>query len=266
MKRIISIFLLCALCAMSASAVEFDTNIDNTIRQEYNLPENTVPDEALPPLPNVVPTSSMVEIPQTSAYNPTGKTYTLKGGTKLALVSTSNMSDRLKKGAHVAFKTTSNVITKEGKTIPTGTIVKALVSDAHAPQLTGNGGLIELQINEIYFNGIKSSINTKVSMANSKRIFYSNIKGQRSYWKNFGKAMKPGTKFFKGAEKVSGVMYRVPIVNLLSFVPILGGTVVYTVNFVAAPVVAIFTKGGNLYIPSGTPFEAKLIGENIIKG
>ena len=259
MKKIISIFLLLVFSNLFVLAEEVDTSIDEQIRKEYNLDENN-----LPKLPSFVPTAT-AEIPKTPAYNPTGKTYTLKNS-KIELVSTSNISDRLQSGTKVNFSAKNGFTTKEGVIIPAGTIFKGTIVNSHPPQLTGNGGLVELTVNEIYFNGIPSHIDTKISLANAKRVYLGNIKGQRSYWKNFVKSTKRGAKFYNGSEKVANKMSKYPIINILSFVPIVTGVVVYTVNFIASPVCAIFSKGGHVSIPSGTVFEIKLTKSNTING
>ena len=102
--------------------------------------------------------------------------------------------------------------------------------------------------------------------ANSKKVFLSNIKGKRSYWKNFAKATTPGRKVFGATQSCANAMSVIPILNLVSFVPLLGGAVIYTVNFAMAPVIAIFTKGGSLRIPAGSEFQIKITGDCQIKG
>ncbi len=262
MKKIISIFALLFIFNLTALAEEeFDTSIDEQIRREYNLNESN-----LPKLPSTVPTASTVEVPKTPAYNPTGKTYTLKRGTKITLVSHSAINDRLAKGSKVSFSAYNGFVTKEGTVIPSGTIFKGTVVNSHTPQLSGNGGLVELSINEIYYNGIRSNISTKVSVANSKRVFLDNIKGKRSYWSNCGKRIKKGANAYKATERVANKMSNYPVINILSFVPLVGGAVIYSVNLVASPVLAIFSRGGSVSVPSGTKFEIKLTDSNIING
>lgn len=263
MKKILSLFLLFNLLSMPSLAVTFDTSIDDTIRKNYNVEEAEI---SLPALPNVVPTSSNTGVVQQVIVNPTGKTYTLKSGTKILLQSKTTISDRLVKGSRVSFSCSNGFLSKDGEIIPAGTIFKGKITDSHQPQLTGNGGLIELMVDEIYLNGVMSKIDTKISLANSKKIFFSNIKGKRSYWRNFAKATTPGRKVFGATQTASSVMAAIPVVNLVSFVPILGGAVFYTLNVVAAPVVAVFTKGGHITLPAGTEFEIKLTSENTIKG
>ncbi len=261
MKKIITTFLLLCFVNLSAIALEFDSSIDEEIRKDYN-----VESYELPALPSSVPTASVETNVKTPAYNPAGKIYILKNDTKVTLVSKTAISDWQKKGQKVSFAAKQGIVTKEGAVIPAGTIFKGTVTNSHRPQLTGNGGLIELKIDEIYYNGLMSKIETKVSLANSKKVFFGNIKGKRSYWKNYSKAMTPGRKVFGATQTCAAVMSPIPVVNIFSVIPLLGGVVVYTVNFAVAPVIAIFTKGGSLLLPAGTDFEIKITGDTEIKG
>lgn len=262
MKKLFALLLIYCFINPAVYAVNFDTSIDSNIRKDYNVAEA---EATLPALPNVVPTANFVE-PITKTQNPTGKKYTIKSGTKITLSSVKTISDRLPKGTKVSFSCQHGFLTKEEAIIPAGTVFKGTITDSHPPQITGNGGLIELKIDEIYYNGVMSKIDTKVSLANSKRIFWSNIKGKRSYWRNFAKATTPGRKVFSATQTAASVMAAIPVVNLLSFVPLVGGAVIYTVNVVTAPVIAIFTKGGSLSLPAGTQFEIKLRNDSIING
>ena len=265
MKKIIIILLLLCFTNMAGYAVNFDASIDEKIRQSYDVETN----DELPALPSYVPTakevitSTTIETPK---YNPTGRTHILKSGTKIKLTSNKQITDWTAKGSIVSFTSKTGFTAKDGTIIPAGTIFKGRVTDSHPPQITGNGGLIELCIDEIYFNGIKSPIETKISLANSKKIFLSNIKGERKYWKNFSKAMKPGTKFFSATRNCAAAMAVIPVVNILAVVPFVGGATVYAVNAVVAPVIAIFTKGGNIALPAGTEFQIKLTQNCEIRG
>lgn len=264
MKKIIGILLLFFLTNAVTHAVEFDTSVDETIRKNYNVEYNE-----LPALPKVVPTaeekttSSTITEPK---YNPTGKTYAIKSGTKVNIISNKSITDYTAKGSIVSFGAKNGFTAKDGTIIPAGTIFKGKVTDSHPPGLTGNGGLIELCIDEIYFNGVKSPIKTKISIANSKKVFLGNIKGQRCYWKNYSKAMNPGRKVFHAAQNCASAMAAIPVLNLVSFIPLAGGAAVYGVNFITAPVAAIFTKGGNIALPAGTEFQIKITEDTEIRG
>ena len=78
--------------------------------------------------------------------------------------------------------------------------------------------------------------------------------------------MQPGIKFYNGTQKVASSMNKVPVINFVSFVPVLLGGAVYGVNLVASPFISIFKKGESISIPSGSVFEIKILGENEIKG
>lgn len=264
MKKVITTFLI--LCTINATtmAVEFDDSIDANIRENYGVEKNT-----LPPLPSAPPTTIPTLLPdveEITTHNPTGKLYTLKRGTKVRLQSKSSISEWSRKGGKISFLSKEGIITKEGEIIPAGTVFKATITDTHRPQITGNGGLIEFTVDEVYFNGIMSKIDTKISKANSKKIFLNNIKGERKYWKNVVKDIEPGTKAFKATQSFAKDMVGVPIINLIGAVAVVGGSVVYVANLVVAPVVSVFQKGGSIILQGGTEFEIKLTESNQIKG
>lgn len=263
MKKIISTFLLLSFLSTTVYAVEFDTSVDDAIRQNYNVEKNN----DLPALPSSVPTAvETVAIPETPKYNLTGKVYTVKSGTKVKLVSTKSITDWSPKGSVVSFKSTTGFVAKDGTIIPAGTIFKGKITDSHPPQITGNGGLIELSIDEIYYNGVKSFINTSINSARAKKVFYGDIKGQRSYWKNFARNMNSGKKVFLATKDFAKDISGIPVVNLLSIVSIAGGSVYYVGNVIVAPVVSVFQKGKNIALPAGTEFQIKFDGSSEIYG
>jgi hypothetical protein len=201
-----------------------------------------------------------------SLTNKSGKTYKIKSGTKIELILINTITDRMPKGSSVSFKAKNGFVAKDGTIIPAGTILKGVVKKSHGPQITGNGGLIAIEVNEIYFNGVRSKIETKLRSANSKKVFFNKIKGERKYWKNYAKVMKPGQEFFNETQRCASAMAVIPVVNLVSFVPLLAGALFYTVSFVSAPVISVFKKGGRLNIPSGTVFDIKLTETVEIRG
>ena len=271
MKKILSIFLLVSVFASFVYAEDFDASVDSVIRKEYLENPN------LPPLPTQSPVSSSSKInnkengikssaSDVNVYKASGKVYTIKRGTKVTLVSKSQISDWMKEGHIVSFSASNPFHTKDGNIIPSGTIFKGRITDSHRPQIGANGGLVELCIDEIYFNGIPSKIDTKISLANSKRIFRNDIKGKHTYWKNFYKVLIPGRKVYNATSDCAGVLLPIPVINILSIIPWTVGVVVYTVNFVASPFITIFTKGGSLSLPQGTYFEIKFTDDSVIRG
>lgn len=264
MKKILTVFLLMSFLSQATYSVGFDTSVDETIRKNYNVETND-----LPALPSVVPTANEVEpsaqVSQVK-YNPTGKTYILKNGTKVNLSLNKSVSSWTSVGSVISFTSQNGIVATDGTIIPAGTVFKGKITDSHPPQITGNGGLIEFTIDEIYFNGVKSFIKTKVCMINSKRVMFSEIKGKRSYWKNFAKDMKPGVKVFNATKDFAKDLSSIPIVNLISVVSILGGSVFYVGNAMVAPVVSVFQKGGNITLPAGTHFQIKITENSEIRG
>lgn len=266
MKKIISTFLLLCLFTVSVSAAEFDSSIDANIRKDYNVDK-----DVLPPLPSTTsapPSKSSTPISEMpkSSYNATGKTYTVKSGTKVHIASKSAISDWTRKGSKVSFVSQEGFTTKEGVIVPAGTTFRGTITDSHTPQITGNGGLIELTIDEIYFNGVLSNIETKLATANSRKVYRDDIKGDRRYWKNVSKAMTPGKTVFDATRTCASVLYPIPVVNIFSIIPLLGGSVIYVANLTVAPVIAIFAKGGSISLPAGTTFKIQFTGTNQIRG
>ncbi len=258
MKKLITVILLFLLNIQTILAAEYDVSIDTDIRKQYNVDE-------LPALPKSAPSKAVMpkEIKQ---YNITGKSYTIKSGTKVTLISKGDISNWTPSGVKLSFLSQNSILTKEGIIIPAGTLFKATVTDSHLPQITGNGGLIELKFNEIYFNGIMSIITTKLSEANSKKIFRNDIKGKRKYWANCAKAMTPGTKTLKIMKNAGKDIASFPVINILSLVPLALGGAIYIVNAATAPFISVFMKGGNIRLPAGTAFIITISGDNKING
>ncbi len=263
MKKLVATFLLFCFYSSAVIAVDFDTSVDDSIRTNYNVEKNS----DLPALPDSVPTAvETVAIPETPIYNPTGKVYSVKSGTRVKLVSTKSISAWSPKGSIVSFKSTTGFVTKEGTIVPAGTIFKGKITDSHPPQMTGNGGLIGIDVNEIYFNGVKSFIDTTLSHANSKKVFFGDVKGKRLYWANFARNMNSGKKVFLATKDFAKDISSIPIVNLLSIVSIAGGSIFYVGNVIVAPVVSVFQTGGNIALPAGTEFQIKIGGNSQIRG
>lgn len=271
MRKILILTFLFFLIVQNSWGEDFDSSVDTEIRKKYNV-------ETLPPLPKVTPSKSEIPTNNTSAqskkfqiqdvkkYNIIGKTYTIKSGTKVKLISREKVSNWNSAGTKISFISQNSITTKEGAVIPAGTIFKATVLNSHGPQITGNGGLIKLKVSEIYFNGLMSNIDTKLMEVNLKKIYNSNIKGERKYLKNCAKAMTPGKKTFKVMKKAAKKMAPIPLINILALVPYTIGTVVYVVNIPIAPIASVFMKGGYIQFPADTTFLIKTTGNNQIRG
>ena len=262
MKKFLTLMIIMYFLNSITYAIEFDTSIDTQIRKTHKIEGE---DDILPALPNAAP-SKITETPIKVSTNATGKTYTLKNGTKIILVSKRPITNNLQRGTKVTFTNQNSLTTKEGAIIPSGTLFRGTVTNSHSPQLTGNGALVEININEIFYNGVQSEIKTTLNNANYKKIFFNDIKGQRKYWKNTSKLTTPGKKVFKATKNASLTMASIPVINIISFIPITGGSIFYTLNAVVSPVIAIFSKGGNISLPTGTNFEIKLKCNSKING
>ena len=260
MRKILFLILF-LFCVNQGFCVEIlDDSIDSEIRQEYNLQEST-----LPPIPKGVATPTQ-EVQHRPIYTPTGKQYVVKSGTKIQLISTSIIADTLPINAQVSFYNKEGFVAKDGTIIPAGTVFKGRILNSHTPQITGNGGLIELSINEVYFNGVKSQIETKLSKANERKVFLGDIKGERKYWQNFSKSMKVGKKVYAVSRQCASDMWMIPVVNVAAPIPMIAGSVVYAGNLVVAPCISFFKKGGHVSIPQGSVFEVKFTSDTLIKG
>jgi len=257
--RNIIIFILFFFCfSVCVSYAQFDSSIDSEIRKKYNI-------EQLPPLPQAEPSKSKIpEKPK--KYNASGRTYSRKSGTKVILVSQNKISNWNREGAEISFLLNNEIRAQEGAVIPAGTVFKGVLTDSHAPQITGNGGLIKLKINRIYYNGVMSVIDTKLTEAASKKVYRSSIKGSRKYLKNCAKAMTPGRKTFKAMKKTADKLAPYPVINILCIAPLAIGSCVYIINLPIAPIASVFMKGGAVTMPAGSIFRAEISGENKIQG
>ncbi len=152
-------------------------------------------------------------------------------------------------------------------TIPAGTVFKGRITDSHPPQLTGNGGLIVINVDQMVYNGKTYEIDAKISVANDKRIFLNNIKGKRMYLSSIPKSIKPGARFFKKMWRKTKNLAKNEngIEIILTPFTFLTGTIVYAVNFVTSPVLALFYKGKSITIPGGALFTIQLREDAIIQ-
>lgn len=194
-----------------------------------------------------------------SYYQNNKNSYVIPKGKKFQVVLAQAISSSTPEGTRISFKSTYPE-TSRYITIPAGTIFYGRITDTHGPQITGNGGLIVIEVNQMVYQGKTYNIDAKISVANEKRIFLNNIKGKRMYFQSIPKALKPGTTFFKKmwrvtcklAQNESGVEIILTPFSLIT------GVVVYAVNLVASPVVAIFYKGKSITIPANSRFIIQL--------
>lgn len=261
---------------MPVSALEFDISVDEEIRKNYNPSKLEL--ENLPPIPSVKPTKQaqpVTSIPKSPAIPPkTGlapantkpTVYSadkstmvkLKKGTKFRVVSQQGVSDASRIGTRLTF-ISQNSVTQRYITVLKGTTFYGEVVDAHLPQMTGNGGLIELKIDSMLYKGSTYGMNAKITKVNGRKVFVNNIKGQRKYMKNVVKQVDKGENFYKKTRQVSGNLSDNPVGIIVAPVPTIVGMGAYAVNFVGSPIVSLFNKGGRISVPAGSEFEIKLV-------
>ena len=280
LKKVFITILAIFIATSSVAALEFDTSIDEEIKQKYN--SSKLEYEVLPNLPKTAtptPTSTSTSTSVPTAVPKATPTYTevkpvitsidkknakkIPYGTKFTVKSDQLISDWSKEGATVSFTTTSPVYKKD-VTIPAGTKIYGKITDVHRPQASGNGGLVVLGINSMTYNNQTYTINAKITKANSKKIFFNNIKGKHQYWKGVAQQIDKGENFFKKARQTSNKMSENPILLVLSPIPTIAGYIGYAGCTILSPLTGLTNKGGNLSIPAGSQFEIKLLEEAYI--
>lgn len=285
-KRFLLLYILLMLSIMPVQALQLDLSVDEEIRKNYN--PSKLEQESLPPLPKTAtPSKTVTTKPKSTTSTTTtppkttpvisepsrkkvnknlpGTTLTqddftaikIKKGTKFRLKSNNLVSDYLKPGSKVSF-TSLTPVYQRYVTIPAGTVFTASVVDSHLPQITGNGGLVELKIETVQFKGRTYSAHGKVTKANHKKIFINNIKGKRQYWKGVANQVEKGHKFYKKTRVTSQKLAENPVGVIISPIPTVVGVVAYVVNLAGSPVFSIGYKGGRVSIPAGSEFEIKL--------
>lgn len=206
------------------------------------------------------PSKSVVNNTKNSYYkNNLKNSYIVPKGKKFKVRLAQSISSNTPEGTRISFKSVYPE-TARYITIPTGTIFKGRITNSHPPYITGNGGLIVINVDQMIYNGHAYEIDAKVSVANGKRIFFNNIKGKRMYFQSIPKAMRPGTKFFKKMWRVTCNLAKNEsgVEIILTPFSLITGTLVYAVNLVVSPVLAIFYKGKSITIPADSQFTIQL--------
>ena len=292
-KHLISILVI-NLLATPVLALELDTSLDDEIRRNYN-PNKIEEDMALPTLPKIINDTNTQSIKQitpntahTSPQMPISElakqdtvklkatqrqTYakeslqenyaTIKKGTKIRAKLLTNISDRTKKGTKISF-VSQYPVTTTYFTIPMGTTFKGEVINSHRPQLSGNGGLIVVKVNSVEIKNEIYPINANITAAGDKKIFLNNIKGKRKYVSSMFKSMRPGCHFFKKMVGVSWDLARDGSSILVSPFSLALGAVAAGGNIAISPAIALFSKGENIFLNSGSNIEIKLMQDVFI--
>ena len=282
------------ICQPTLAVLDIDMSVDSDIRKKYN--PQKIEDDLLPPLPdklknevkkkssennntktiqsNSSTTNSTVTTKPTYSTSKTslqqaqktkslGQSITLKKGTKLNVRSCEKLYDEIRIGKKVYFKLSKSIKTNSFY-MPENTKFIASVVDAHPPQITGNGGLIVLKIEQVIINGKNQYINAKITKSNHKNIFFNNIKGKRSYIANTTKNTTPGKNFYKNMLKKSKKYAKKKTTMILTPITYICGVAVYGVNIIGSPIFAIFSHGKTITIPANTQFEIQLLEDTTL--
>ena len=258
------------------AAFDIDTSVDDEIRKKYNTKK--IEDDLLPPLPdnlkNDIPLKSNENFSKPVLSTPPLKEVktlpsskdqqiTLKKGTKFTVRLTSGISDKMSVGTKIYFRLSKPVKTRYFS-LPENTRFIGVVTDSHTPQLAGNGGLIVIKVDNVTINGKSQEINAKITKANYKNIYFNNIKGKRTYWKNVINSTKPGRTFYNKMWAKTKKLAGDSVTVIFSPFTLITGVVVVGVNFIGSPVFALFSEGGSISIPANSPFELKLLEDTTI--
>lgn len=302
-KILLTVASALLISAIPVCALELDMSVDEEIRRNYNpskleldqlpsIPETEQSIPNLPQLPDTIPQPQQsYNVPQTLPSQPpkttpvitqsqsTGKVkkslpdtslkndltaIKIKKGTKFKVKSQTKVSDWNSAGAGMTFVSTE-LVTQRYVSFPSGTVFKGIIEESHQPQASGNGGLLVLRPTTINHNGRIYNIDAKITKANSKKVFFNNIKGERKYWKNVEAQIDKGEKFYQKTRKTSSKLANNPVGVLVSPIPTIIGIAGYALNLAGSPLIAIPAKGGHINLPAGTIYEIKLRENAYIK-
>ncbi len=289
MKKFITSFLLLTIISsgVQAQTIWADDSINDVIIKQYDA--NALRDEYLPELPDSLknegkPSSVPTVEPQKQGslqskpiekkqYQPgtqsvvkpinTGDYVLVKKGTKFKLRIEQAVDDSANIGSKIYFTSLFPEVNKY-ITIPAGTKFIGTVQDSHLPQISANGGLLVISVDEFIYKGRSYPIEAQIIMVGNKRIFQNNIKGKHTYWKSVAKAIKPGQKFYSKSWQLTKKFAGDGLEVILTPITFVGGVTVLAANVAVSPAIALFSKGGRLFINKGTKFQIKLIEDTAV--
>ncbi len=270
-KKVLVFLMAVIFGILPVFSYELDMSVDEEIKKKYDADKLKYD---VPPLPKTAPSTSsssnvgQSSVPKTtpvySVNLPNVTKVSSKGGlkissgTKFQVRSNHAISDWQRSGTNISF-TSYAPLYKGAVSIPSGTKFYGVIEESHRPQKTGNGGLVVIRVTGMSYNGRNFPVNAKITKANSKKIFFNNIKGKRQYWKGIAKQIDKGEAFYRKSRRTSAKMADNPILVILSPIPTIAGFAGYSVCTLLSPLTALKSTGGNLSIPSGSSFEIKLL-------
>lgn len=184
----------------------------------------------------------------------------IPSGTKFSVKSDVSVSGWSGVNSLLSFTSTTPVY-KTNITIPAGTKFHGVISASHAGQITGNGGLIKIKITSMTLNGKTVQVEGKITKANSKNIFFNNIKGARQYLQGVENRISQGVNFYNKTRNLSQKMSSNPVGTILAVIPTVTGMAGAATCTITSPITGLIQKGKNISLPSGTLYEIKLTND-----
>ena len=202
---------------------------------------------------------------RTTAYSTSKyRTVKLARGTQFRAICQTKITDYLREGNTVVFTTTQQVRTPY-LTIPQNTKLTARVVDAHEPQMSCNGGLVGLRIVSANINGYNQTLKGGIIKIKTDNIYFSNLKGEHTYWKTTCKKAKWGQNIFSKWSRTSRELANNGAGVIIAPFPYIGGCILSAASTISSPVTALLGKGGHLSIPAKTAFTIKLYDDAYIR-
>lgn len=284
-NKFILIFLI--FCIQNhVHAFDLDMTVDDEIRKNYNstqLIQDTKVNVSsdLPELPNITKSKDSKKVEEepkketkvqelepikenTVVHNTFIKSgVKISEGTSFDVVNVGKISDWQTKGTKVKF-VVKNPIYKKKYTIPSGVVFNGEIIESHQPQITCNGGLVVIRINNMSYDGKTIPLNAYVTRADSKKIFLNNIKGDRTYLKTMWQKGNWGRTLFNKMLNLTINLGGEGATLVLSPFPIAYGTICLGANAITSPICAFFSKGGHVSIDAGSNFRIKLLEDAYI--
>ena len=273
LKNVFFTLFLVNFVTISCHAFDLDMTVDDEIRKNYNSSKliydthTENPEETLPALPDIINKQSETtkQVIKKETYTPPPPVQNfggtkIKNGTSFNVINSAKITDWLSEGATVKF-TVKTPIVKKKYTIPAGTVFTGEVLESHRPQITCNGGLVVIRIRSMLYKGSTIPVNAYVTRADDKKIFFNNIKGDRTFLKTMWKKGSWGRTLFSRMFNLTVNLGGDGATLLLSPFPLAYGTICFGVNTIVSPITAFFSKGGHVSIPAGSNFRIKLIDD-----
>ena len=282
---------------MPVFAIDLDSTVNDSSRKNYTVPKTTVQPNSTTTkqITNTVQsgTKSVTEVvPQTpvstqvmektvlpavpalpqKAYSSTAAHTNTQYSGKVpnadaiipCSINSSKITDYMCEGQKLTFLTTQEIYTPYFR-IPAKTKLTAEIVDSHRPQMSCNGGLVAFRIVSAQINGYTQPLNAGIIKIKTDRVYFSNLKGNHTYWKTTCKKAKWGQKIFTKWSRTSSRLASKGPAIILSPFPYLGGCVLAAASTVTSPVTALLGKGGSLVVPANTTFTIKLYDDAKIR-